>query len=277
LIWLQNVLQHFEFKSRREELEGDDEFEKSRSWSELAISETHHFSTVGSVYEDPNTQHFENYVEYIKNVDSEEIPDQFIPLNPPPVPKMVINEDDAEFLRSFEDATRYILFAAAACQRLRVNEEITRRFQLRWYSALADIYDKYRPVVEAMPGLKNDKDVERAFKIAEDVRRDKKKRNALAKEVMAGRRINRILDALHGQWHIIDLQDTITRDFLVNNSQDFINSLVNGIRWPDSIGENLPYVHLSTSGSDHQYIIKNNEVIPEDNNNSGVEASDNAN
>jgi len=75
---------------------------------------------------------------------------------------------------------------------------------------------------------------------------------------MAGRRINKILNTLHGQWHVIDLHDNITRDFLVNNSQDFFDSLVKSIKWPENVGENRPYVRLTTSGSDHQYVLTNN-------------------
>jgi len=144
------------------------------------VSETHHFSTAGLVYEEPNIQYFNNYVEYTKrNTDSEEIPDYFIPLNPLPVPDMVTNDDDPKFSRSFEDATQYILFAAAACQRLRVDDEVSRRSKLRWYSVLADIYDKYRSVVQDIPGLKHGKDVERAINIAEDISKDKKKKMPL--------------------------------------------------------------------------------------------------
>lgn len=132
----------------------------------------------------------------------------------------MINDDDEDpnFARNFEDATNYILFAAVACQRLRVNEEVTRRSKLRWFGVFADLYDRYRLIVTTMPELIDNQDVARAMEIAEDVRRDKKKRNALAKEAMAGRRINKLLEALRGQWHIIDLHDNITREFLINNT-----------------------------------------------------------
>ena len=48
-----------------------------------------------------------------------------------------------------------------------------------------------------MPELIDNQDVARTMEIAEDVRRNKLKRNALAKEAMAGQRINKLLTALH--------------------------------------------------------------------------------
>ena len=123
----------------------------------------------------------------------------------------------------------------------------------------SDLYDKYKSLVSELPELAyNNKDVKRAVEIAEEVKRDKKKRNALAKETMAGRRINKLLNALHGQWHIIDLHDYITREFLVNNTQEFFDSLINGINWPKATND-LPYKQLSSSGSTYQYILKINE------------------
>jgi hypothetical protein len=108
-----------------------------------------------------------------------------------------------------------------------------------------------------MPELIDNQDVARAMEIAEDVRRDKLKRNALAKEAMAGRRINKLLKALRGQWHIIDLHDNITREFLVNNSNEFFDALITGINWPENVNH-LPYKSLS-SGSDYQYILEKGE------------------
>ena len=71
---------------------------------------------------------------------------------------------------------------------------------------------------------------------------------------MAGRRINKILEVLYGQWHIIDLHDNITKEFLVNNNQQFIDDLVNGIDFPPSLGS-LPYKLIDNSGSNHQYSL----------------------
>ena len=89
---------------------------------------------------------------------------------------MINNDDeDLNFARNFEDATNYILFAAVACQRLRVNEEVTRRSKLRWFGIFADLYDRYRSIVNTMPELIDNQDVARAMEIAEDVRRDKLK------------------------------------------------------------------------------------------------------
>lgn len=158
------------------------------------------------------------------------MPDYLIPLNPPPVPKLIRNGYDASFMRNFEEATNYILYAAAACTRLRVNEEITRRSKLRWYSVLADLYDRYQEVVNRIPSLKNgDKRVKEASELAEGKRKDKLKRKALAKEVMAGQRVNKILTALKGQWHVIELHDFITREFLINNDAEFFENLLRGI------------------------------------------------
>ena len=144
-----------------------------------------------------------------------------------------------------------------ACQRLRVNEEVTRRSKLRWFGVFADLYDRYRSIVNDMPELIDNQDVARAMEIAEDVKRNKKKRNTLAKEAMAGRRINKLLKALRGQWHVIDLHDNITREFLVNNTNEFFDALIAGIHWPENVNH-LPYKSLS-SGSDYQYILEKGE------------------
>ena len=86
----------------------------------------HHISTVDSVYDQPNANFFNSYIDFIKEESNdEEVPDYLIPLNPPPVPKLIKNEYDACFMRRFEEATNYILYAATACTRLKVNEEIT--------------------------------------------------------------------------------------------------------------------------------------------------------
>jgi hypothetical protein len=124
-----------------------------------------------------------------------------------------------------------------------------------------------------IPALKRDKNVALAAEIAEDKKRDRKKRNALAKEVMAGRRINKILSALHGQWHIIDLHDCITREFLINNTQDFFDSLVTRIRWPSTYDEyDLPYKLLDNSCSNYQYIFeRRNHKNYDEGDNSGLE------
>ena len=188
----------------------------------------------------------------------EEVPDYLIPLNPPPVPKLIENGYDASFMRNFEEATNYILYAATACTRLRVNEEITRRSKLRWYSVLADLYDRYKEVVNQMPSLKDgDRRVKEASELADGKKKDRLRRKALAKEVMAGRRINKILTALKGQWHIIELHDFITREFLINNDAGFFENLLHGISWPEisEIEFNLPYKLVPDSGSMYQYAL----------------------
>ena len=125
------------------------------------------------------------------------------------------------------------MYAAEACQRLRVEEKVSRRSKLRWYSALADIYDEYRDLITKILSLKHSNSkVLKALEIAKDIKRDKLKRAVLAKEVMARRRVNKILDILRGQWHVIDFLNFITKEMLVNNSQEFINKLIQEIKWP---------------------------------------------
>ena len=79
----------------------------------------------------------------------------FIPLNPPPIPMINNDGEGLNFARNFENATNYILFAAVACQRLRVNEEVIRRSKLRWFGVFTDLYDQYRSIVNTMPELIN--------------------------------------------------------------------------------------------------------------------------
>ncbi len=132
-----------------------------------------------------------------------------------------------DFIQSFDKVTNYILYAAEACQKLRVKEEVSHYSKLQWYNALADIYNKYRDLITKILSLKySNPKVLKALEIAEDIKRDKLKRAALAKEVMAGRRVNKILDVLRGQWHVIDFLDFITKEMLINNSQEFMNKLV---------------------------------------------------
>src|SRR4051794_41103963 len=72
---------------------------------------------------------------------------------------------------------------------------------------------------------------------------------------MAGQRLNKILEKLHGQWHIIKLHDYITREFLINNSQDFFDKLIDGINWPKTHNK-LPYVLWKHDGSSYQYTLR---------------------
>src|SRR5581483_8875641 len=235
---------------------------------------TNQFSTTNTVYDKPNSTYFQDYVNFIKKSagSTSEVPDQFIiPLNPPPVPLLKHDDQEADFSKCFEAATNYILYAATACKRLRVDDELSRRSKLRWYSVLSDLYDRYRDIVASIPALKGNKDVASAAEIAEAKKRDKKKRNALAKEVMAGRRINKLLGVLRGQWNVIDLHDCITRDFLINNSQDFFDALTTKIRWPSKYDTyDLPYKILDNSCSSYQFIYEKkndgNEDYYEDSN-----------
>src|SRR6266498_2968770 len=210
--------------------------------------------TTGKIYEEPNDDYFTDYLRWAGRRSSEEIPEYLIPLNPPPVPQLQKDAVAVDFVQSFDKVTNYILYAAGACQRLRVEEEVSRRSKLRWYSALADIYDEYRDLITKILSLKHSNPkVLKVSEIAEDIKRDKLKRVALVKEVMAGRRVNKILDILRGQWHVIDFLDFITKEMLVNNSQEFMNKLVQGIKWPLRDME-LPY-QLMMSDSSHQFYL----------------------
>ena len=94
----------------------------------------------------------------------------------------------------------YILYTARACQRLRVEEEVSHYSKLRWYSTLTDIYDEYRNLITKILSLKySNLKVLKALEIAKDIKRDKLKKAALAKKVIVERRINKILDILRGQ------------------------------------------------------------------------------
>ena len=238
---------------------GTIEDEKLRKWARFGVIENAQISISGKIYDEPDNQYFSNYLSWIEKNISNEVPEYLVPLNPPPAPHLQKNVTAEDFTQSFNKVTDYILYAAEACQRLRVDEEINRRSRLRWFSVLADIYDEYKNFVAKVPSLKGNAKVIRASEIAKVVKKDKLKRTALAKEVMAGRRINRILIELKGQWHIIDLLDFITKDLLVNNSQEFIDKLVQGIRWPMIDIEDFPYKTLS-SGSKHQYYLPNSEA-----------------
>ena len=188
--WCTKICEYLKQKAK------EDNNDKSEEWGNLAITNVHHVLTVDSVYDKPNVDFFNRYIDYIKEETSlhEEVPDYLIPLNPPPVPKLIRNEYDASFMKNFEDATNYILYAATAYTRLRVNEKIIRRSKLRWYSVLADLYDRYKEIVNKISSLKDgDKKVKEASELADEKKKDKLKRKALAKEVMAGRRINKIL------------------------------------------------------------------------------------
>jgi hypothetical protein len=117
-----------------------------------------------------------------------------------------------------------------------------------------------------MPSLKDgDRRVKEASELADGKKKDRLRRKALAKEVMAGRRINKILTALKGQWHVIELHDFITREFLINNDNEFFEKLVRDISWPDT-EYNLPYKLVPDSGSMYQYTLLNEEESGDNNN-----------
>ena len=43
---------------------------------------------------------------------------------------------------------------------------------------------------------------------------------------MVKRRVNKILDVLRGQWHVIDFLNFIIKEMMINNNQEFMNKLV---------------------------------------------------
>ena len=237
------------------------EDDKLRKWGRFGVVKNAQIGITDKINDEPSNEYFSNYKSWIEKNISIDVSEYLVPLNPPPVPFLQQDVSSVNFLQSFNDVTEYILYAAEACQRLRVNEEINRRSRLRWFSVLADIYDEYKSFIAKFPSLKSSSPrVTKASEIADEVKKDKLKRTALAKEVMAGRRINRILKELKGQWHIIDFLDFITKDLLVNNSQEFIDNLVQGIRWP-MMDITFPYKTLS-SGSTYQYYLPSLEPQP---------------
>src|SRR6266498_594921 len=164
--------------------EGIIEDDKLRKWARYGVIENAQLSTTGKIYEEPNDDYFADYLKWAGRESSEEIPEYLIPLNPPPVPQLQKNAVAVDFVQSFDKVTNYILYAVRACQRLRVKEEVSYHLKLRWYNALADIYDEYRDLITKIPSLKHlNPKILKASEIAEDIKRDKLKRVALTKEV----------------------------------------------------------------------------------------------
>src|SRR6266542_3812974 len=173
--------------------------DKLRKWMKYSIVENAQLSTIGKIYEELNDDYFADYLRWAGRESSEEIPEYLIPLNPSSVSQLQKNAVAIDFVQFFDKVTNYILYAAEACQRLRVEEEVSHHSKLRWYSALADIYDEYRDLITKIPSLKHSNlKVLKASEIAKDIKRDKLKRTTLAKEVMVGKRVNKILDVLKG-------------------------------------------------------------------------------
>src|SRR6266542_3163118 len=167
--------------------EGIIEDDKLRKWARYGVVENAQLSTTGKIYEESNDDYFADYLRWASRESSEEISEYLIPLNPPPIPQLQKNAVAVDFVQSFDKVTNYILYAAEACQRLRVEEEVSRRSKLRWYSALADIYDEYRDLITKIPSLKySNPKVLKASEIVEDIKRDKLKRAALAKRSWPG-------------------------------------------------------------------------------------------
>src|SRR6266498_1249833 len=135
--------------------EGIIEDDKLRKWARYGIIENAQLSIIRKIYEEPNDDYFTDYLKWAGRGSSEEISEYLIPLNPSPVPQLQKNVIAVDFVQSFDKFTNYILYAAEACQRLKVEEEVSRRSKLRWYSALADIYDEYRDLITKIPSLKH--------------------------------------------------------------------------------------------------------------------------
>jgi len=180
--------------------EGIIEDDKLRKWVRYDVVENTQLSTIGKIYEESNDDYFADYLRWAGKGSSEEIPEYLIPLNLPSVSQFQKNVVAVDFIQSFDKVTNYILYAARVCQKLRVEEEVSRHSKLWWYSALADIYDKYRDLITKISLLKHlNLKVLKALEIAKDIKRDKLKRVILAKKFMAKRKVNKILNILKGQ------------------------------------------------------------------------------
>src|SRR6266511_6272700 len=111
--------------------EGIIEDNKLRKWVRYSAVENAQLSTTGKIYEEPNDDYFTDYLRWAGRGSLEEIPEYLIPLNPPPVPQLQKDVVAVDFIQSFNKVTNYILYAARACQRLRVEKEISYRSKLR--------------------------------------------------------------------------------------------------------------------------------------------------
>src|SRR6266542_1560428 len=107
--------------------EGIIEDDKLRKRMRYDVIENVQISTTGKIYEEPNDDYFTDYLRWAGRGSSEEISEYLIPLNPPPVPQLQKDMVAVDFVQSFDKVTNYILYAAEACQRLRVEEEVSRR------------------------------------------------------------------------------------------------------------------------------------------------------
>ena len=150
--------------------EGIIEDDKLRKWARYGVVENAQLSTTGKIYEEPNDDYFADYLRQAGRGSSKEISEYLIPLNPSSVLQFQKNAVAIDFVQSFDKVTNYILYAAGACQKLRVEEEVSHRSKLWWYSALADIYDEYRDLITKIPSLKySNPKVLKASEIAEDI------------------------------------------------------------------------------------------------------------
>ncbi len=119
--------------------EGIIEDDKLRKWVRYGIVKNTQLSTIGKIYEEPNDDYFADYLRWAGRGSSEEIPEYLIPLNPSPILQLQKNAVAIDFVQSFDKVTNYILYVARACQKLRVEEEVSCCSKLWWYSVLANI------------------------------------------------------------------------------------------------------------------------------------------
>src|SRR6266540_4739240 len=115
--------------------EGIIEDDKLRKWVRYSVIENAQLSTTRKIYEEPNDDYFTDYLRWAGRGSSEEILEYLILLNPPSVSQLQKNTVAVDFVQSFDKVMNYILYAAEACQRLRVEKEVSCHSKLWWYSA----------------------------------------------------------------------------------------------------------------------------------------------
>src|SRR6266540_3840078 len=110
--------------------EGIIEDDKLRKWTRYGVVENAQLNTTGKIYEESNDDYFANYLRWAGRGSSEEISEYLILLNSPPVFQLQKNVIAVDFVQSFDKVTNYILYAAEACQRLKVEEEVSHHSKL---------------------------------------------------------------------------------------------------------------------------------------------------
>src|SRR6266498_2779618 len=100
--------------------EGIIEDNKLRKWARYDVVENAQISTTEKIYEEPNDDYFADYLRWTGRKSSEKISEYLISLNPLLVPQLQKNVIIVDFVQSFDKVTNYILYAARAYQKLRV-------------------------------------------------------------------------------------------------------------------------------------------------------------